>query len=254
MSGDDARVSQLLSQWNAETGATLSINRNGDVKERNPMLEKCLEGQSLEVRSFMERFQPSNEKDRDLYNYMVKTGHIDDVSLATIADSNLLSHLWEQHQDSKDYSIRKAIMENPRCSCHLIEQGLSDNDWEVRKAAVQRPELSQEACIQRAKREANPSVKQALQERLGSLYPTQPVPPIPMAAMQGLSKTPDGRTVAVHAGATPVEPRKPPLFERIQDAQGRRDAQHAAYQKAKEQGSISVGGQSKSSFDQGHGR
>jgi len=194
--------------------------------DRDPLLEKCLEGQPFEVQSFMERFQPANEKESALYNYMVNTGSIDNVSLATIADSSLIYYLWENHQDSQDYSIRKALIENPRCSHNLIEQGLSDKDWEVRKAAVRRPELATEACIQRAKREGNPVVKQALQERLGALYPTQPEPPIPVAAMQALAQRPDGSVVAVHAGGMPME--KPPLSVRVQSAEDRHQAQLAA--------------------------
>lgn len=208
-------------------GANFDIHsRDFAKKERDSQLDKCLEGQPFEVRSFMERFQPANEKESALYNYMVKIGHIDDVSLATIADSSLIHHLWENHQDSQDYNIRKTLMENPRCSRSLIEQGLSDQDWEVRKASVQRPELSQEACIQHAKREGNLTVQQALRERLGALYPTQPDSPVPMAAMQAQAKTPEGRVVAVHAGRMPM--RKPSLASMVQSADARQKAQAAA--------------------------
>lgn len=132
---------------------------------------------------FLHTFQPDNEKEKAVFEYMkgqLKEGNLTleaySGDLAKIGNAPVLQDLWKKHQESQDIGVRKSIIENPKCPAWILEAALSDKDWEVRKSAVLRPEITQDILSYVAQREMNPMVQDALKERLGNLYITKSKP------------------------------------------------------------------------------
>ena len=98
------------------------------------------------------------------------------VDLAMIGGPDLLRYLWQKHEGSSDYSVRKAIVENRLCPADLLVKALWDSDWEVRRIAVRRPETPTFQCCAAAKREGNEVVLAAMRERLGDAFPSRESP------------------------------------------------------------------------------
>ncbi len=206
-------------------------------RARNPrdrFDDRLLEGQPEVLANFVRNFQPENEQQRATFNYMVEMGlkkgvQLKDLSydLATIGNRDVLMYLYENHPDSREYNVRKAIMENPNCPEQLLIKGMRDNDWEVRRAALTNENLSRNFVIAQAHREQNPMVQQALRERLGDLHPEKvfqngnPVlrPFDPVASIGKPSQ---------EAQQAMGQKKKPPLDVQIHAANIKREAQIAA--------------------------
>lgn len=156
---------------------------------------------------FLHTFQPSDDREEALFDYMksqlkegVLTLEAHHDTLAKIGNGPVLRDLWQRYQ-SNDPSICKHIAFNRNCPADILEHALHDNDWEVRRNAVLNPSLSDEACIERAQHEANPFVKKALQVRLGDRFSqTEQF----YAATQAQALARDGKAVAVDGPSIPV--------------------------------------------------
>ena len=135
-----------------------------------------------QMKLFMQAFNPANEREKALFEYMKQdlangaTLESQYSVLAQLGDAYTLDALYCECHEGTQYHIRKHIVNNSRCPEYLLEKALTDNDWEVRKAAVLREDTPVKACITAAKREANPMVIQAYQERLGDLFPGRESP------------------------------------------------------------------------------
>ena len=146
-----------------------------------------------EVDFLREHFRAESKEEQAIFDYtMMRLDNGTPISaveksLAKIGGPEMLHYLYDKNTyDVDDYSVRLSIVRNPRCDELLLSRALRDRDWEVRKAAVLNERTPIHGCFERAQKEGNPYVIDALKERLGDRFPERRGPQ-PVAAARAMA-------------------------------------------------------------------